>query len=89
LWSGDFPNIYDSVTPFDNGFQFAIVAILYNQRRTFMSRTRKGGKAPGYEYWSPRPGSNSGAVGKEAKQFTHRAERNANKREVERALRED
>jgi hypothetical protein len=54
-----------------------------------MSRTRKGGKAPGYEYWSPRPGSNSGAVGKAAKQFAHRSERNANKREVERAIRED
>ena len=52
-----------------------------------MSRTRKGSKAPGFEYWSPRPGT--GGVGKEAKKLTHRAERNANKREVQRAIRED
>jgi hypothetical protein len=52
-----------------------------------MSRTRKGSKAPGYEFWSPRPGQ--GGVGSIAKKITHRAERNANKREVRRAVRED
>lgn len=52
-----------------------------------MSRTRKGSKAPGYEFWSRRPGpSGPGSI---AKKMTHRAERNANKREAQRAVREE
>jgi hypothetical protein len=52
-----------------------------------MSRTRRGSKAPGFEFWSARPGG--GGTGKVGKQITHRAERNENKREVRRALREN
>jgi hypothetical protein len=46
-----------------------------------MSRTKHGSKAPGYEYWSKRPGSNSGGSvpGKVSKRFTHRAERRLGK----------
>lgn len=42
-----------------------------------MSRTKKGKRPIGYEYWSKRPISNKhGAVpGKETKRQTHRAER--------------
>lgn len=39
-----------------------------------MSRTRKGTKPPGFEYWSRRP--NSGCVpGRKDKQMTHQIER--------------
>ena len=43
-----------------------------------MSRSKKGAKAPGYEYWSRRPmaGSNPGSW---AKQKTHKIERQRNK----------
>lgn len=44
-----------------------------------MSRTIKGGKGPGYEYWSKRPGS-GGATGKKAKKFIHHTERQRNKK---------
>jgi len=49
-----------------------------------MSRTKKGKKAIGYEYWSKRPGSNKcGAVpGKETKKRTHRSERKQGKNEI-------
>lgn len=41
-----------------------------------VSRTRKGRKPPGYEYWSRRPGNKCcGAVGPAAKRMTHKAER--------------
>lgn len=42
-----------------------------------MSRTSKGKKAPGYEYWSRRPGSNKhgASPGPDSKRYTHRAER--------------
>jgi hypothetical protein len=42
-----------------------------------MSRTIKGTKPKGYDFWSARPGNKHGAggFGKNAKKFTHRAER--------------
>ena len=43
-----------------------------------MSRTKKGSKPPGYEFWSKRPGSmyNSGRAGKtETKRREREAER--------------
>ena len=48
-----------------------------------MSRTTKGSKAPGYEYWSRRPGS-GGCIGKDAKKIIHGIERARGKREAER-----
>jgi hypothetical protein len=50
------------------------VAVFKRNGEGRMSRSRKGTKGPGYEYWSPRPG-NDGFIGKEAKKRTHRAER--------------
>ena len=45
-----------------------------------MSRTRKGSKPPGYEYWSKRPGNkHGGLLGVRQKKFTHRAERKQGK----------
>jgi hypothetical protein len=39
-----------------------------------MSRTKKGKRSPGYEYWGKRP--NSGCTpGKEDKKITHQIER--------------
>lgn len=49
-----------------------------------MSRTIKGSKAPGYEFWSKRPGKGRGGRGRYAKLLTHRAERQANKRAARR-----
>lgn len=43
-----------------------------------MSRSKRGGKAPGYEYWGTRP-NRAGATGKKAKQITHKIERQKNK----------
>ena len=40
-----------------------------------MSRTTRGSKGAGYEYWSRRPHSKSGVVGKYAKRYTIKAER--------------
>jgi hypothetical protein len=51
-----------------------------------MSRTRKGGKAPGYEFWSARPGR--GGRGRHAKNITHRVERRINRDTARRAARE-
>lgn len=45
-----------------------------------MSRTKKGSKAPGYDYWSKRPFSGSG-YGKSVKKWTHKAERQGNKKD--------
>jgi hypothetical protein len=43
-----------------------------------VSRTNKGSKSPGYEYWSRRPFNKfGGAIGKYAKRRTHKAERRA------------
>lgn len=48
-----------------------------------MSRTKKGGKGPGCEYWSARPGNRcGGSPGASTKRFTHRAERQEGKQEV-------
>jgi len=42
-----------------------------------MSRTKKGGRAVGYEYWGKRPLSNEHGAppGKETKKETHKIER--------------
>ena len=41
-----------------------------------MSRTKRGGKAPGFEFWSARPGNRHGnLMGRDAKRFTHSKER--------------
>lgn len=40
-----------------------------------MSRTVKGSKSPGYEFWSKRPGKWHGGKGRFAKKITHKAER--------------
>lgn len=45
-----------------------------------MSRTKKGTKPPGYEFWSKRPGN--GGRGKAAKIQTHRSERATGRRET-------
>lgn len=46
-----------------------------------MSRTGRGSKSPGYEYWSSRPGNKRGGlVGPEAKKRTHGVERRDGKR---------
>jgi hypothetical protein len=39
-----------------------------------MSRTKRGGKAPGYEFWSRRPHSGRG-YGRVYKDLTHSTER--------------
>lgn len=45
-----------------------------------MSRTQKGQKGPGYEYWTARPGNRNGQTpGRFSKQQTHRAERRQGK----------
>lgn len=46
-----------------------------------MSRTIKGSKPIGFDFWSARPGNKHGAggYGKAAKKFTHRAERQISK----------
>ena len=46
-----------------------------------MSRTKKGAKGPGYEYWSRRPAKGT-APGKKTKTITHRLERAAAKRQL-------
>lgn len=52
-----------------------------------MSRTIKGGKKGGYDYWSKRPYSGNGH-GKQIKKFTHRAERVIKKEETQEAIEE-
>jgi hypothetical protein len=45
-----------------------------------MSRTKKGSKATGTDYWTKRPGNAGGAVpGPAQKKFTHKIERQNNK----------
>lgn len=47
-----------------------------------MSRTKRGGKGPGHEYWSKRPGNKNGAIpGKTSKTYTNRAERREGRRQ--------
>lgn len=45
-----------------------------------MSRSKKGGKGPGHEYWGKRPGPTD--PGKESKSATHSLERIEGKEEV-------
>jgi len=51
-----------------------------------MSRTARGSKAGGYEYWSARPFNRCGGIispkgGKHTKRRTHKAERKQGRRE--------
>lgn len=48
-----------------------------------MSRTIKGSKSPGYDYWTARPGNKHGisGYGKDVKKSTHKAERQQNKKD--------
>jgi len=52
-----------------------------------MSRTKKGAKGPGYEYWSRRPAKGCVDPGKKNKVVTHRLERAAAKRELDKVNR--
>ncbi len=52
-----------------------------------MSRTAKGGKGPGFEYWTARPGNRCGGTispngGKHTKKRTHKAERQIGRRDA-------
>lgn len=58
-----------------------------------MSRTVKGSKGPGYEYWSARPFNKGGGElspngGKHTKKRTHKAERQIGKAESMNGVRE-
>lgn len=53
-----------------------------------MSRTKKGSKGPGYEYWSKRPNSCS-APGKKNKQITNRIERARRLKEIKKELKDE
>jgi hypothetical protein len=46
-----------------------------------MSRSIKGAKGPGYEYWGRRP-CNGYPPGRWAKTLTHRRERRSNKKDL-------
>ena len=51
-----------------------------------MSRTIKGGKGPGYEYWGRRafgPGKECSQPGRFTKKMTHKKERRAAKKDLE------
>lgn len=50
-----------------------------------MSRTKKGSKPVGYDYWSRRPTPDM-SPGRDAKKMTHRRERIQSKEEVESQL---
>lgn len=48
-----------------------------------MSRTRRGSKGPGYEFWSPRPPNRRGATpDHKTKVMTHRLERRVAKQDL-------
>lgn len=48
-----------------------------------MSRTKRGEKGPGYDYWSRRhPGNGIDGYGKPIKKLTHKYERQLSKREL-------
>lgn len=55
-----------------------------------MSRSRKGDKGCGFEYWGKRPGTKKtgGSPGKFSKKYTHRLERIEGKKESENSLME-
>lgn len=52
-----------------------------------MSRTKKGAKPPGYDFWSRRPHSGNG-FGPVVKNFTHRVERQQAKDQIRQQLKE-
>ena len=47
-----------------------------------MSRTQKGGKGPGFEYWKSRLHKLGEIPGKLTKKLTHRKERREGKRKI-------
>ena len=48
-----------------------------------MSKTRKGSRSPGAEYWSARPHNKNGAIpSKRHKKRTHKTERKAAKQDL-------
>lgn len=48
-----------------------------------MSRTSRGSKGSGYEYWTARPGNKAGGVpGKLTKKTTHKSERQQGKQDA-------
>lgn len=48
-----------------------------------MSRSKRKGKSPGFEYWGKRPGNKGGQTpGKGVKRKTHKAERREFKRQL-------
>lgn len=55
-----------------------------------MSRSKKGGKPPGYNYWSKRPGTHKGGMdpGKFSKKLNARLERIEGKEEIKKELEE-
>lgn len=53
-----------------------------------MSRTKKGAKGAGFEYWSKRPCAGD-SPGRETKKRTHRKERIQDKKIIEREKKED
>lgn len=53
-----------------------------------MSKTKKGSKAPGTDFWSRRPGSNAGGTGPIPKMITKRRERTLNKKAIKKAIKE-
>lgn len=52
-----------------------------------MSRSIRGSKGCGYDYWSRRP-NNYGSIGKESKRIIHGIERQLSKQIVRRELKE-
>lgn len=55
-----------------------------------MSKTFRGGKKPGYEYWSARPGNEStyASVGSTQKKITHRIERRRDQNDLKKQLKD-
>lgn len=53
---------------------------------TLMSRTNKGSKGPGHEYWASRLDKGGEAPGRETKRLTHRKERRAKRDDERKAL---
>lgn len=54
-----------------------------------MSRSKKGSKGPGYDYWTARPGNHgSQGYGPDVKRHTHRLERIRDKNLVRKELKD-